>query len=84
MNQQLYDHLAGLGFTQAALDDRIRAYLRATVVGATGAETTNDLWMMLGAQLAFTATTIQEVQMAWCLAEGSTGTTWNDLMSNLP
>lgn len=84
MNQSLMTYLGNLGHT-GSLDDRIHQYLVATVVGATGSESSNDLWIRLGAQLGFTATTVQEIQMLWCAAapQNSTGTTWNELMRNL-
>lgn len=88
MNEYLYNYLATQGFTEETLRDRIIAYLKAqiTVAGGTPADNASeeDLWMQLAGLLAYLSSTVNEIQMEWCLSKGSTGTTWNDLMRNLP
>lgn len=88
MNEYLYNYLATQGFTQLALRDRVVAYLKAEIVLAGGTPradaTEEDLWKQLGALLGALSTTVNKIQMEWCASKGATGTTWNDLMRNLP
>lgn len=85
MNQVLYTFLGNLGHNQVSLDDRIRAYLLATVVSAAASDTTNDLWKKLGAQEGYAATDIQGIQLSWAAAQGSSNSaSWNDALNGLP
>lgn len=88
MNDALYNHLGALGFTEEALADRVRAYLRSAITGAGGTPgteaTEEDLWKHLGVLLGASSTNVNQIQMEWCVFRGSTGSTWNDLMRNLP
>lgn len=89
MNESLYEYLGSVGFTQPCLPERIMAYLKEEIVnwGASPApnSTIDDLWYQLGVAAGpFTGTTTTEIQMQWAASKGATGTTWNDLMSNLP
>lgn len=88
MNEYLYNYLGGQGFTAEDYNDRIKQFLRATIIvngGTPGVPgSIEDYWLQLASLLGATSTNVNTIQMEWALSRLSTGTTWNDLMRNLP
>lgn len=88
MNESLFNYLGTQGATATDLPGRIRQYLEAEIVALGGEPTSNcidDLWIEYGKLSGLGAgLTVNELMMLWAVAKGSSGSTWNDLMRNLP
>lgn len=85
MNQALNNWLVSRGFT-GSLDDMINQYLKSVVAGSSSTDTTNDLWDKYATEQGYASASgsLEEIQIEWAKNQGASGSTWNDVMRNLP